>query len=404
MKKLFSPAIKAAGAFAMGGAAFALANLLLARHLSTQDFGHFSLILSITLLSIPLGPMGLDSVALRHRPGPQIKLLGGALIFGAIGAILVAALAAKIYALDSRILLVLGIAIMAGSLARMSASIFQSVERFKAALLLMQAQNITLIIAAVAAGIFTGISSDAVFSLYAVQWVIVAMIGWYLLLFRSKIPTLPSWKIPWPEIPALFGYLVTHNLSTQVDKLLIPKLMDIETLATFGVLSPLVMAPFKMLQSGVGYTLVPRLKSATSLAHRTRLALHEAKTTSVIVVLSGSAAFIVAPWVTNVFLNGKYELSQLLIASAVFSGVLRVAAMYASSIVTALGESHHLMWMTRASWIALSVSVIGGAWGVQWGLPGFIFGFALGLLVRTGIATFFAIQVWHLPIPPPKIA
>ena len=326
--KLMSPAIKAASAFAMGGAAFALANLLLARHLSTHDFGQFSLILAIALMSIPMGPLGLDAVVLRHRPGPQLKLLGLSFVVGGVGAVLIVATAALIYELDARILPVITIAIVAGSVTRLGASVYQSVERFRWSLWLTQSQNLMLLAASVAIGIWSGVTSTTVFSLYAAHWVAAAVIGWLALIRWSGIPRLSSWSVPWPELPALFGYILTFNLSTQLDKLLIPKLLDIESLATFGVLSTLVLAPFKMLQSGVGYTLIPGMKAATSHKDRQRIALHEARASALVVVLGAISGFLVAPWVADVFLAGKYELGIGLVASTVLAGTMRVVAMY----------------------------------------------------------------------------
>ena len=161
--RLLSPAIKAASAFTLGGAAFAVANLLLARHLSTQDYGHFSLILAITLLSIPLGPLGLDAVVLRHRPGPQSRLLKLSILTGGFGGLLIATLAWVIYSIEPEYLALIAIAIAAGTVTRSSASVYQSETQYKSSLWLIQSQNITLILATIAAGLFIEVSRTMVF-------------------------------------------------------------------------------------------------------------------------------------------------------------------------------------------------------------------------------------------------
>ena len=69
--KLLSPAIKVATVFTMGGASSAVANLLLARHLTKLDYGEFSLVLAIATFSLILGPVSLDEMVLRARPGPH---------------------------------------------------------------------------------------------------------------------------------------------------------------------------------------------------------------------------------------------------------------------------------------------------------------------------------------------
>ena len=103
--KLLSPAIKAASAFALGGAAFALANLLLARSLSTQAYGEFSLVLAITTLGVSLGPLSLDAVVLRHRPGPRGMLFGFSLMTGAAVAAVAATVGWAIYSIEAGFLI-----------------------------------------------------------------------------------------------------------------------------------------------------------------------------------------------------------------------------------------------------------------------------------------------------------
>jgi len=308
------------------------------------------------------------------------------------------AIAAKlVYSLDVTVVSVLGVAIMAGSIARLSASVYQSENRFSTSLWLMQSQNITLISAALAAGLFAAITPAVVFALFTTHWVVVAIAGWVLLIYISRIQTSDSWEIPWREIPALFGYIVTVQLAAHLDKLMLPKVLDIESLATFGVLSALVFAPFKMFQAGVGFTLIPGLRTAETARDRTRTMLHEAKTTMMVIALGLSSGFFIAPWVARTFLEGKYELDTMLIAAAVFAGSARVIVMFVSSVVTALGSQAQLHMLNRGSWLAVLLSVIGGWWGAQWGLSGFIAGFALGSVFRVALASEIAAKVWRAP-------
>ena len=395
--KILSPAIKAASVFALGGAAFALANLLLARNLSMQDYGQFALILAILNLGIPLGPIGLDAAVLRHRPGPDKRLLRVSIVVGMLTGALIAIAARLVYSLDVIIVSVLGVAIMAGSVTRLSASVYQSEKRFSTSLWLIQSQNITLISAALAAGLFAAITPAVVFALFTTHWIVVAIAGWVLLIYVSKIGTSDRWEIPWREIPALFGYIVTVQLVAQLDKLMLPKVLDIESLATFGVLSALVFAPFKMFQAGVGFTLIPGLRTAETARDRTRTMLHEAKTTMMVIALGIASGFFIAPWVARMFLEGKYELDNMLIGAAVFAGSARVIVMFVSSVVTALGSQAQLHLLNRGSWLALLLSVIGAWWGAQWGLPGFIAGFALGSVFRVALASDIAAKVWRSP-------
>jgi len=395
--KILSPAIKAASVFALGGAAFALANLVLARNLSMQDYGQFALMLAILNLGIPLGPIGLDAAILRHRPGPDKKLLRVSIVVGILIGALLAIGARLAYSLDMLVVFVLGIAIMAGSITRMCASVYQSENRFSVSLWLIQSQNITLIFAALAAGLIAAVTPATVFALFTTHWVLAAVTGWITLIYVSRIEIKANWEIPWREIPALFGYIITVQLAAQLDKLMLPKVLDIESLATFGVLSALVLAPYKVFQAGVGFTLIPGLRTAESEAERTKTIRHEAGTTMLAIAIGIVSGFFVAPLVADLFLAGKYELSNRLVGAAIFAGTARVLVMFVSSVVTALGNQKQLELLNRGSWLALLLSVIGGWWGAQWGLPGFIAGFALGSVVRVALASEIAVKVWRAP-------
>jgi O-antigen/teichoic acid export membrane protein len=302
-----------------------------------------------------------------------------------------------VYSIDSGFLIALSLAIAAGSVARLSASIYQSEKRFKISLWLIQSQNITLIGAAIAAGLVTIVSAQVVFSAYALHWFAAAVVGLLTLRQVSRIPENPGWKVPWRESLPLFGYLVTVQLAAQLDRLIIPKLLDIESLATFGVLSALVLAPFKMFQTGVGYTLVPGLRNSDSKASRRKILVHEAGITALVVAGGAASGFLIAPWFAELFLKGKYVLGPTLIAAAVFAGTMRVLVMFISSIVTALGDQEHLTWMNRGSWLALAASIAGGWWGSQWGLAGLVFGFSLGSFLRALLAGAVAAKVWQKP-------
>jgi len=395
--KLISPAIKAASAFTLGGAAFAFANLLLARHLSTQEYGNFALILAITTVSIPLGSIGLDAIVLRHRPGPQTRLLKLSIFTGLTIGSLVALSGWLAYSIAKGFLPLLVLAIAAGTVARMSASIYQSEKRYKASLWLLQSQNITLILAAISAGLFISVSTKTVYCAYAAHWLLAAIIGWVSVKQFSGLRVNTSWKVPWAESVPLFGHLLAAQLTAQLDRLLIPKLLDIESLATFGVLAALVIAPFKMFQAGMGYTLIPGLRTATSKKERRDILAHEGKTAASVIIIAIASGFIIAPWITMLFLQGKYVLGYPLIGAAVFAGTLQIAIVFLSSIVTALGSRRQLALLNHGTWFALAISIAGGWWGTHWGLPGVVLGFSAGGLMRIAIAASIAMRVWHGP-------
>lgn len=390
---LISPAIKVASAFTMGGAASAVAGLLLARHLSTQEFGHFSLIMAVTTFAVSLGPLSLDSIVLRRQLGATTSLLRSSMISGLAAGVLTAAMSWYVYGIDFGFLMFLTLAIAAGSVTRVGASVYQSEQRYNWSLWLIQSQNITLILGAILAGIFASVSEPAIFAAYAVHWAITAIVCWLALWASQGIKTDTAFDSAWGERTQLFGHLVTIQLFAALDRLLIPKLLDIESLATFGVLAVLIIAPFKMFEIGMGYTLVPGLRNATSKQERVKLILREGRTAFVVVIIATISAFAIAPWVKDLILGDKYQLGTTLIAAAVLAGALKVFAMFASSIVTSLGSQGQLGQLNYGSWIALLISVLCAWLGSRWGLAGLVAGFSVGSLARIAVASLIARSV-----------
>jgi O-antigen/teichoic acid export membrane protein len=381
----------------MGGAGFAVANLLLARHLSPHDYGHLSLVLAVTLVCIPLGPLSLDAMVLRNRPGPMTQLLKLSSITGVIGGILVALVASIVYSIEPGFLPIIAIAIAMGSITRVGASVYQSEKRYTWSLWLIQSSNLTLLAAAVASLLLVDFSEIMILAVFAAHWLLAAIVGWLSLKSLSGIKVADTLTASWKERLPLFGYLVTAQLTAQMDRLLIPKFLDLESLATFGVLAALVLAPFKMLELGTGYTLIPGLRTAETKVARGEILNHEVRIASIVIVLAIASGFLVAPWVADLFLQGKYELGWALIAAGVIAGTLRMCVVFVSSIVTALGSQARLEELNRRSWFALVVSVIAGWYGSRWGLPGVILGLAGGSLARLGFATAIALHAWRAP-------
>ena len=81
----------------------------------------------------------------------------------------------------------------------------------------------------------------------------------------------------------------------QLDRLVIPHVLPLQDLATYGVLAAIAGSLFRVLQMGVGYTLVPRLRVAGSVMERRRLISHEAKLVGGLVVAGSAAIWLVTP-------------------------------------------------------------------------------------------------------------
>ena len=98
----------------------------------------------------------------------------------------------------------------------------------------------------------------------------------------------------------------------QMERLLTPRLLTLEDLATFAVAATLIGSPFRMLQMGAGYTLLPRLSTAATAEERRQLVRREAAAIMIIGAAGALVILFAAPWVARWLLAGKYQLSTAL--------------------------------------------------------------------------------------------
>ena len=164
----------------------------------------------------------------------------------------------------------------------------------------------------------------------------------------------------------------------QLDRLVIPRLLSFEALATFSVLAVLVIAPFHVLQLAVEHTLLPRLRHAERPAERRRLLRTEALALFGIGLPAGLLAVGIVPWLADLLLGGKYELGRGLVLAAVVAGLLRVASGLARTTAAALGTTSELARLNAQAWFAVLVGAAGAVLGSRFGLTGTIYGTSLG--------------------------
>ena len=77
----------------------------------------------------------------------------------------------------------------------------------------------------------------------------------------------PRHRLEQLDLVALLG---AGLVFMQLERLVIPRVLTYEDLATFGVVSSLVASPFRMLQNAVFYTIIPRLRGAPPVEERRR--------------------------------------------------------------------------------------------------------------------------------------
>jgi len=377
-----STALRAAVGFGLGGVGFALGNLLLARALPPAEFGVFTLFLALVQMGASLAPIGLQGQVNRH-PTRAVPLTRPLLTSSLVGAG-IAGFASVFYGMEPALVAALLVSIVAGGCTLVASSVFQSRLRFAAALGLSQSFALVLLAMGAAAAILGGAPLWLLGALVAGQYLLLSAVGWGILGRRTTAGSGERHSIR--EGLSLLGITAAALLLMQLERLLAPRLLSLEDLARFAVVATIVGSPFRMLQMGAGYTLLPRLRAATSPQARRRLIRHEALAVALIGGAGGVVLLSAAPWIADRLLAGKYQLSSGLMLAALVSGVAKLADAIATTMVWALASARQLAMLNWVSWACAGLGVGFGWLGARWGLLGLMYGVTAAWVCRGAVS------------------
>jgi O-antigen/teichoic acid export membrane protein len=405
VKKLwYSPTLRSVVVYGASGLGFAGANLILARYLPTSEYAVFTLVIALANLGYSLSPAGVDGIVNRRHldAGPRLlrRTLGAALLVG-VAFVIIGEVA---YHMTPPMLLLLFISTVAGGAMAVAGAQFQSERRYGISLALTQSPNLALLVAGLAVIISQDREAWLPLVIATLGFVVAAIYGWTVL-FRERAskPARESW-FPWGEALSFAGLNAAGLLLIQLDRLIIPKVLPVHDLATYGVLAAIAGSLFRVLQMGVGYTLVPRLRVAGSVPERRHLIAHEAKLVAAMVVIGSGAIWVVTPLVERWLLQGKYHLGGALLLAALVSGVAKIMNAFTKSTVTALATPGELAMVNLLGWVSVGVAIIAAVFGARWGLAGVIYGVGFGWFVRGVTALYVTLRHLRLPAPIPVTA
>ncbi len=393
----YSPTLRTIVIYGAAGLGFAGANLILARVLPTAEYGLFTLAIALTNLSFAVAPIGMDGIVNRHRleAGPRLlKRTLGAGLLTAVASLIIGGLA---YQIDTPLLFLVFAATIGGGAMAVAAAQFQSEQRYGISLTLTQSPNIVLIVAALAV-VVTGIKDARLpMAISALGFVLAGVIGWWVLFAERAAKPYRETRFSWSEALSYAGVSGAGLLLVQLDRLIIPHVLTLHDLATFGVLAAIAGSLFRVLAMGVGYTLLPRLRSASTASERRRLIAHEIKLVLAMIIAGSIAIWFLTPWIERSFLAGKYHLSGALLLAVLFSGVAKVMNSFTRATVAALATPPELSILNRLGWVSVAVACVAGIIGARWGLAGLIYGVGLGWLMRALTGSYLTLR--HLKLP-----
>jgi O-antigen/teichoic acid export membrane protein len=398
MRYVPSATVRSMAVYGASGLAFLGANLLLARALTLDQYALVTLVVALVTLGYHLAPIGLDGVVVRGRvdTGPAL-LKRVAAAAAAVGAGMTAA-AFAFYGIAPATAALLLPASVAGALMLVAAARFQAEQRFGLSLTLIASPNLLLLLGAavtLALGQQTALVTLLVLTLGLVA---SAVFGWTIVL-RDRAGTVAAKPaaVPWAEAAALAGMSAAGMLFIQLERLVIPHLLPPADLALFGVLAAIAGSLFRLLQMGVGFSLLPRLRNAATVLERRRLIAHEARFAVVIAVAGAIGVLVATPPIERWLLADKYDLSTGLLVAALFSGVAKIAHAFAKVAATALGTQRELARANGAGWVSVVLAIGAASLATPWGLTGVVYGVGIGWLAWA--AMMLAVVYRHLRMP-----
>jgi len=393
-----SASLRTAAAMGIGGVAFSLGSLLLARVLPTQEYGLVALVLGIVAVAGLTAPLGLDQVAARRGIRLDAGWRRAALGACALTALAAAAVAALVYHLSAALVASVALITVALGVAQSAGGHFQGQQHLRTAVWVVQLLNGALaLVAILALGIGLRSAGAVCLSVAGVALLAAAGVWW---LVRHREGAGDAQPRPWrlrSEAMSLLTVQTCGSAFMQLERLLLGPIVGFHDLAVYSVLAALVSSPFRLLQGAVQFTLIPTLRVAAGARARRAKVVREAGLVFVTVAAGSVAIWFLAPPVARWMTAGRYALSHALIAATLFSGFLKVLSGFTTAVVVSCGEERRLRILSFVCWGSIGISVAGAFLTGPWGLVGVIYGISAGWLLRCLLTAWLAFP--HLRQP-----
>ena len=377
---LTSGSFRGAATFALGGAGFALGNIILAGVLPPAQFGVLSLVMALMQFGLSCGPLGMDVVVKRHRPRVTRALLGRVLGTALVAGGVIALAASATYTLAPVAIAAtfLGAVLAAGN--NTVAAVYQSRGLMGWALALSQGPNFVFLVLAVLALAFGIDSAGPVLAGVVAGYLLTNLVGWWRAR-RDQSQLAPlNGRLALREALASVSIGLSLQLLWQLERVAIPKLTSLDDLATYAVLAAIIGAPFRATQIGIAFTLIEKLRSARDAAAARAVLRHELLVAAVIVAGAVGTVLLVSPLVLHWYLRDKYVIGPALMTVTIAVGLVRVCEGFTTTVITAFGDTAALARISALGWLGLLVGIGAAVVGSRFGLVGIVGGTFCGWL------------------------
>jgi PST family polysaccharide transporter len=387
-----SPALRTAAAFAIGGVAFSVGNLILARFLSAEAYGLVSLVVGLISLAVLIAPLGIDTVVTRRGWPLGTALRRRALAASVLTGLVMTILGYVLYDLSAPLLVCLFVATTSGGVTQATGAHFQSQRQFSISVLILQASNWAIVVAGLVAAVSGSKTAVPASATLAAIALVTAVISWVLVARETvDVKSSTALKGLWADSIPLLATTGASAIFMQLERLVIPKTIGISELALFGVLAALVGSPFRMIQSAVVFTLVPRLRDAGTVRARRQLLRREGVLILSVVLLGSVVICVLAAPITHLLFADRYVLTNSLLLATIVSGVLKIISAFAMTAASTLAPAARLRLLGVGSWACVALTIAASYAAAPWGLVGIIYAVAFGWVVRCLMATWMSL-------------
>jgi hypothetical protein len=369
--------------FAFSGTAFAVGNILLARQMPIAEFGHFALGVAIFIIFSHIAPLGIDQLFLRRRIDPSPKLFVQLLAQGVAVAIVVGIGAHNIFDLPVFELFLVGLSITFGNLLWSASAGLRRHGKPFVALGAETAPDWTILATGIICFLIPIDLSMAPNLLYCGGVVVSSLIIWTRFSRNNRVSFESSEPNTRLAAVHLLGITSGGVIIVQLERLLIPLTLDLNSLALFNVLASVAIFPFRMVTAGAGFALVPRLRAAPDKATRRALVRHELVMVGLALVTATVVVSAAAPFAARWLTGGRYQPELLLVLAACINGTAKVGQMLTRAVISACGTERDVTILNGLVWTGIFAGALGAVIGSSGGLGGLLSGVAAGSLVST---------------------
>lgn len=384
-----NPNLRTASIFAIGGFAFAMGNLLIGRTMARDDYSQFALVIALQVVASNIGPVGLDQLLLRQNIRLNFRYVALALSTTFLVAALAGFVADGLYEIATTLNIAMTVTTIAFGTMKLGAcalrrhgrnllaSIFETSGDTAIFFIGILVATGTIVGSTQAACVFAAIGTFGMIAVFTAIWRLERASA----IAEGELKSVRD--LPWSDIMSLWAIVAAGVTLLQIERLLIPLLLEFDDLATFSILTSVAIAPFRVLSTGILASLTQQLRRLDSRCGQRSLLIKEIRLFAVVILLATVCVSLLAPFLADLLTQGRYQLGFALCFAACVNGTVKILQAVPRAVAVGIGSTSDLWQVSTSMWLCVFGTAIGALLGAHEGLQAFILMAALGNAIAT---------------------